>query len=80
MKKIQLTGGAGDWTRDFPHAKRTLYHWVTPPSYSTFGHMSLFENVVCISGQNCNNLQYLYYIFLFIICLHGSSKICFNIQ
>ena len=25
-------GGAGDWTRDFPHAKRTLYHWVTPPS------------------------------------------------
>ena len=28
QKKI---GGAGIWTQDIPHAKRTLYHWATPP-------------------------------------------------
>ena len=24
-------GGTGVWTRDIPHAKRTLYHWAMPP-------------------------------------------------
>ena len=25
------SGGAGFRTPDLPHAKRTLYHWATPP-------------------------------------------------
>jgi hypothetical protein len=29
-------GGTGIWTRGFPHAKRTLYHWVMPPSYKVW--------------------------------------------
>ena len=39
-------GGAGDWTRDFPHAKRTLYHWVTPPSCMLKVKIKRFENDV----------------------------------
>ena len=32
-KKVEenKTGGAGDRTRGLSHAKRTLYHWATPP-------------------------------------------------
>ena len=26
-----VSGDAGDWTRDLSHAKRTLYHWATSP-------------------------------------------------
>jgi hypothetical protein len=32
-KSKSFIGGAGIWTRGFPHAKRTLYHWVTPPKF-----------------------------------------------
>ena len=33
QKLKKSDGAAGDWTRDFSHAKRALYHWATAPLY-----------------------------------------------
>ncbi len=35
-------GGAGIWTQDFPHAKRALYHWVTPPMPSYWYRIQVY--------------------------------------
>ena len=32
LEQKNLNGNAGIWTQDFPHAKQTLYHWVTSPA------------------------------------------------
>ena len=40
-------GGAGFRTPDLPHAKRTLYHWATPPaSHLNAGNLRIDPNIL----------------------------------
>ena len=44
----RIHGGAGDWTRDFPHAKRTLYLWVTPPTMNQLMAVLIVSILLCL--------------------------------
>ena len=66
-------GVAGDWTPDFSHAKRTLYHWVTTPRREPYKWNN--SSWCTISGPDCSFFVLMFRLFHFTVPNTNQAKL-----